>query len=94
MTLARVVSFNGVNAERMAALKNRIETDGQPEGLNSPELLLLHDPDSEQALAVLFFDNEDDYAAGDAILNAMPSDETPGQRAAVTKYHVAARMLT
>ncbi len=92
MALARVVSFEGVGSDRMAQMAKEIEEGEQPEGLNATELLLLHDPEAEQALAVLFFENEDDYAAGHAILDAMPAGDTPGRRASVTKYHVAGRM--
>jgi hypothetical protein len=52
----------------------------------------LHDPDAERSVAILFFDNEDDYEQGDATLNAMPAGDTPGQRTSVTKYDVAVRM--
>ena len=40
---------------------------------------------------VVFFDTEDDYAQGDATLNAMPTGDTPGRRASVAKYDVAIR---
>jgi hypothetical protein len=43
---------------------------------------------------ILFFDSEDDYRRGDEFLSAMPADETPGQRTAVTKYDVAVRTST
>jgi hypothetical protein len=51
----------------------------------------LHDPDSDQALAVLFFENEDDYRKGDEVLGGMPTEDTPGRRTSVTKYQVATR---
>jgi hypothetical protein len=35
---------------------------------------------------VVFFENEDDYARGDAASSAMPADETPGRRTAVANY--------
>ena len=41
---------------------------------------------------ILFFDSEDDYTRGDEALDAMPSADTPGQRASVTKYHVPFRL--
>ena len=41
---------------------------------------------------ILFFENEDDYARGDAALNAMTPGDTPGRRTSVTKYTVAGRM--
>ena len=92
MALARVVSFDGVSSERAAQLASEIEGGEQPEGMNATEMLLLHDPSAEQALAIIFFANEDDYAKGDAILSAMPTGDTPGTRTGVTKYDVALRM--
>ena len=53
---------------------------------------MLHDPDASKSLAIVFFENEEDYAKGDAALNAMPASETPGQRTSVQKYDVAVRM--
>jgi hypothetical protein len=58
----------------------------------SKEIIVLHDPEADQSLVVLFFDNEDDYARGHAALDAMPAGDTPGQRTSVTKYNVAFRM--
>ena len=48
--------------------------------------------DASKSLAIVFFDNEEDYASGNAILDAMPRDDTPGQRTSVSKYDVAIRM--
>ena len=92
MARARVVSFEGVSSDRMAQLASEVEGSEQPEGLNASELLLLHDPESDQSLAIVFFENEDDYRAGDQILSSMPTSDTPGRRTGVTKYSVAARM--
>ena len=92
MALARVVSFDGVSADRMAEMRRDMQEEEQPEGLNATELIVLHDPDSERALVILFFENEDDYNQGDETLNAMQTDDTPGRRTAVTKYDVAVRM--
>ena len=92
MAIARVVSFDGVDSARMAELSREIEGGEQPEGLQATEMLLLHDPDADQALAIVFFDNEDDYRQGDEALSAMPAGDTPGQRTSVTKYQVAIRM--
>ena len=92
MAVARVVSFDGVNSDRMAALKSEIESGEQPEGLNATEMLLLHDPGADQALAIVFFDNERDYQKGDEILGGMDTSDTPGTRTGVTKYDVAVRM--
>ena len=92
MALARVVSFDGVDSERIAALASEIEGGEQPEGLNATEMMLLHDPDANRALAVVFFDNEDDYRQGHEVLDAMDRGDTPGTRTGVTKYDVAVRM--
>lgn len=92
MAIARVVSFDGVDSARMAELSREIEGGEQPEGMQATEMLLLHDPDADQALAIVFFDNEDDYRKGDEILGAMPTGDTPGRRTSVSKYQVATRM--
>ena len=92
MALARVVTFDGVSSDRMEQMRQEMEGQDQPEGLKATEILVLHDPDAEQSLVVLFFENEDDYRKGDEILDAMPAGDTPGRRSSVTKYQVAHRM--
>ena len=94
MAIARVVSFEGVSSDRVAEMQREMQDEEQPEGLNATEIIVLHDPDAEQALAIVFFETEDDYRQGDEILNAMPAGDTPGRRSGVTKYHVAHRMTT
>jgi hypothetical protein len=92
MALARVVSFEGVTKDRIEDIRGEI-TDGEPpEGVPAKEIIVLHDPEAEKSLVILFFDTEDDYRSGDEALNAMPTGDTPGQRASVTRYDVAARM--
>ena len=92
MALARVVTFEGVDADRMAAMQSEMEGQERPENVPSSEIVVLHDPQAEKSVVILFFDNEDDYAQGDAALNAMPAGDTPGARTSVTKYDVAMRM--
>lgn len=92
MGLARVVTFDGVTRERMDQLKGEIESGERPEGVPATEMLILHDAAADESLAILFFENEQDYAAGDATLDAMPRDDTPGTRTSVRKYDVVARM--
>jgi hypothetical protein len=92
MALARVVTFDGVSAQKMEELSRRIEEGDRPDDLPATEMLVLHDPEAEKAVAVVFFDSEDDYARGDAALSAMPADDTPGERTSVKKYVVATRM--
>ena len=92
MALARVVTFEGVGRDRIEAMRGDVESQDQPEGLRATEMLMLHDADAEKALVILVFDNEEDYASGDAVLSAMPAGDTPGRRTSVAKYEVAIRM--
>ena len=92
MPLARVVSFEGVDSDRMTEMQREMEGSEQPENVPATEIVVLHDREAERSLVILFFDNEDDYRRGDEALNAMPTDETPGRRTSVTKYNVAFRM--
>ena len=91
MALARVVTFDGVDQDRVAQLRSQIQGGEPPEGLNATEIVLLHDPEAEKSLVIVFFDSEDDYRKGDEILSGMPSDDTPGQRTSVARYEVAIR---
>ena len=92
MPIARVVKFEGVSKERVEEQKRRLAEGERPEGMPATEFIMLHDPESETSLAIVFFETEDDYQRGDEILNAMPTGDTPGRRASVTKYDVAHRM--
>jgi hypothetical protein len=94
MTLARVVAFEGVNRARIDELKREMEDGEPPAEIPVKEMIMLHDADGEKSLVILFFENEDDYKRGDEALNAMPTDDTPGRRASVTKYDVALHMKT
>ena len=93
MALARVVTFDGIDADRIAALKSEIEDGERPDGLPATEMMILHDPEAESAMAIVFFDNEDDYQTGDEFLSAMPTSDTPGRRTSVTKHEVAVRAM-
>jgi hypothetical protein len=92
MPLARVVSFDGVSAERMAEMQRELQDSDRPDDVPAQEIVVLHDPESEKSVAILFFENEDDYRRGDEALNAMPAGDTPGKRTSVEKYQVAFRM--
>jgi hypothetical protein len=94
MALARVVAFDGVTQDRLEEMRNEMSDGEPPEGLPAKEIIVLHDPEGEKSLVILFFETEDDYRAGDEVLNAMPAGDTPGQRASVTKYDVAVRMAS
>ena len=92
MAFARVVKFDGVNEQRMDEMKREMAESGRPEDVPATEILVLHDPDAQSSVVILFFESEDDYRRGDEVLNAMPAGDTPGQRSSVKKYSVAHRM--
>jgi hypothetical protein len=92
MSVARVVSFEGVSSARMEEMKQEMSGSEPPEGVPAKEILVLHDAEADKAVVVLFFDNEEDYRRGDAVLDAMPADDTPGRRTSVARYDVAMRV--
>ena len=91
MALARVVSFEDVDGERIAEVRRQIESDPRPEDVPASEVVMLHDPDAAKSLVILFFESEEDFRRGDATLNAMTPGEVPGRRTSVEKYQVALR---
>ena len=91
MPLARVVTFDGVDSDRMTQMQSEMEDSERPEGVPASEIIVLHDPEAQKSLVVVFFENEADYQTGDAALSAMPASDTPGQRTSVSKYQVAYR---
>jgi hypothetical protein len=92
MALARVVSFDGVSSDRMAEMQREMESGEQPDDIPATEIVVLHDPEAQKSVVILFFDTEEDYRRGDAALNAMPAGDTPGMRTSVSKFDVAFRM--
>ena len=92
MAIARVVTFDGIDSDRIAEMKREMEGSERPDDVPATEIVILHDPEADKSLVIVFFDNEDDYKKGDAALNAMPAGDTPGKRTSVTKYDVAIRM--
>jgi len=92
MALARVVEFEGVSKERMDQMRQEMDSGEQPEDVPAKEIVVLHDPEADKSLVILFFENDEDYRRGDEALNAMPAGDTPGQRTSVRKYDVAMRM--
>jgi hypothetical protein len=91
MAFARVVTFEGVGQDRIEEMRRDMEGGERPEGLPATEIIVLHDADAEKSVVIVFFDTEDDYRQGDAVLSAMPAGETPGRRASVEKYAVPIR---
>jgi hypothetical protein len=94
MALARVVTFEGVGKDRIEEMKREMQEGVQPEDLPAKEVVVLHDPEADKSVVILYFDSEDDYRRGDEMLNAMPAADTPGRRTSVTKYDVAIRMTS
>jgi hypothetical protein len=92
MALARVVSFEGVGKDRIEEMQREMREGERPEDIPAKEIIVLHDPEAEKSLVILFFETEDDYRRGDEMLNAMPAGDTPGRRTSVTKYDVPIRM--
>ena len=92
MAIARVVTFDGVDSNRMAEMQREMEGNERPDDVPAKEIVVLHDPDGAKSLVILFFETEDDYRKGDEALNAMPAGDTPGKRTSVTRYDVAFRM--
>jgi hypothetical protein len=93
MAFARVVTFEGVGKGRIEEMRGEMDGD-PPEGLPAKEIIVLHDPEAEKSVVIVFFDTEDDYQRGDAMLNEMPAGDTPGRRTSVAKYEVPIRMTT
>ena len=91
MALARVVSFEGVEEERLREVGRRLEAGELPEGVPAKEIIVLHDPELQRSLVIQLFETEEDFRRGEEILAAMPSEETPGRRTSVAKYEVAGR---
>ena len=92
MAVARVVAFDGVTKARVEEMQREIGEGERPEGLPATEMVMLHDPEAEKSMAIVFFESEDDYKVGAATLDGMPTTDTPGSRTSVTKYDVAIRM--
>ena len=92
MPIARVVTFDGVSSDRIAEMQREMQGSERPDDVPAKEIVVLHDPDAEKSLVIVFFETEDDYRRGDEALSAMPAGDTPGQRTSVAKYQVAFRM--
>jgi hypothetical protein len=94
MALARVVTFENVDKQRIEELKREIESGEPPAEVPATEMMVLHDPEANKSIAIVFFANDEDYERGHAALDAMPAGDTPGRRTSVTKYDVAIRMTS
>ena len=95
---ARVVRFEGADAESMERSVSEIRAEaesrgGPPEGVPAKGLLILNDGESGRSLGISFFETEEDYREGDETLNSMsPPGQGMGRRVSVEKYEVAVQL--
>lgn len=92
MAFARVVTFEGVGRDRIEEMRESMEGEDPPEGLPAKEMVVLHDAEAERSVVIVFFDTDEDYRQGDAVLSAMPAGDTPGRRVSVERYEVPIRV--
>ncbi len=96
---ARVAMFQGGDGAKAAAeISARNEAEGgPPPGLPAKKLMILNDAEGKKAMAIAFFESEEDYRQGDETLNSMspPSgDNDMGERVAVEKFEVVLELET
>lgn len=85
----RVVRFTDVSAERMQALRERVEqAGGPPPGVTSTGLTVLFDSTQGTAVVLQRFETEADMEAAAKVFAAMDSSETPGTRVSVDACEV------
>lgn len=90
---ARVVRFTDVNPERIAQVTDRIEeSDGPPPDVPATGMKMLIDEAQSTAIAILFFETEEDMRKGGETLDQMDAGDTPGTRASVDLCEVKVEM--
>ena len=93
MSYVRVVRFTDVSADRIAALRERIEgADGPPEGVISTGVQFNYDADQGTAVVIQKFASMDDLSTSEEVLAAMDPGDTPGTRASVDRCETVAEM--
>lgn len=86
----RVVRFTDVTAERIDALRARIEeAGGPPPGVRSTALKVLFDAAEGTAIVLQYFATAADMEEGARVFGAMDAGETPGTRASVDMCEIA-----
>lgn len=86
---ARAVRFTEVTPERIAEIKQRIESEGgPPPGVDSSSMKLLFDDSQGTAIFIGFFDSEDKMRAADEVLANMDASDVPGTRSSVDQCEV------
>lgn len=90
---ARVVRFTDVSPEQIARIAAQVEEgDGPPPGVPAKGMKMLIDEDQSTAVAILFFETEEDMRKGGEVLDQMDSSETPGTRVSVDLCEVKIEM--
>jgi hypothetical protein len=80
----RVVRFTDVDAERMAAMRSRIdEGDGPPPGVKAKSVEVIHDASQGTAVVIQRYESAEDMEEAARIFSAMDASDTPGTRASV-----------
>ena len=92
MSLARVVSFDGVSSDRMAEMQKEMEGSERPDDVPAKEIVVLHDPESDKSLVIRLLRQRGRLPARRRGAQRDAGTDTPGQRTSVTKYQVAFRM--
>jgi hypothetical protein len=85
----RVVRFTDVTAERIEALRARVEAEGAPPGVSANSLTVLFDESQGSAVVLQYFESAADMEEAARVLGAMDPTETPGTRASVDACEVA-----
>jgi hypothetical protein len=90
---ARAVRFTDVSADRIEAIKARVnEAGGPPEGVDSTGMKLLFDSSQGTAIFIGFFEDEEKMRAAASVLEAMDTGDTPGSRASIDQCEVVLEM--
>jgi hypothetical protein len=88
-----VVRFTDVNPERIAEVAAEIEKgEGPPPDVPATGIRMLLDEAQSTAVAVVFFETEEDMRKGGEALDRMDTSETPGTRVSVDLCEVKAEM--
>ena len=81
---ARVVRFTNASPEQIAKVVAQVEeSDGPPPGVPATSMKLLYDEAQGSAVAVVFFETEQDMNDASAVFDQMDAGDTPGTRASV-----------
>jgi len=90
---ARVVRWEDAEADALKRTAEEISSEadsGPPEGVPAKGFLLMHDLEGGRAMAITFFESEEDYRQGDETLSSMsPPGDGLGRRVGIDKYSVA-----